>query len=585
MGRRRRRRLEHTDDWQQLDLLCAWEEQREYERIRPLVLFGGSLPERAAETGTSERTLYRRVAGFEDDGMESLLGSEPAKRRVLPPSIRRLVVDLKAEHPALNLNEIARICYVRTGRRPHLATVRSVLDEEPLPIKAFKRFPPYHEIPEGRERRRAVVALHYEGWANKSIARYLKIDRSTVRRVLARWMEEGPAGLEDRKRGRPGGVRKVDLRAMVEVRRLQENPELGAYRVRAALEQVGIFLGTRTVGRMLRANREAEGLPKPKKSPHSKREMPFEASYRHEIWTSDVRYLNHSIPGAGQAYVVSILENYSRAILASAVTLSQDTNAYLSVLHAAIERHGSPKTVVTDGAGIFRSNRAKAVYRSLGIRKEEIEKRQPWQSFVETNFNLQRRLADHFFAKAETWEELVAEHDLWLERHNTQRHQAHEDREDGRRSPSEVLSPMTLVRHHPGDLSRAFFSTRFVRRLDVLGYARIRHWRVYAEEGLARCEVALWLGDGGLVVEHGGLTLSRYDVSFSAGQTRLENVTNPRLFATKYRPPQLKLFALEDVLGDAGWLKALCLPAYAARSRGRPEALQQALFPYHEAWG
>ena len=73
---------------------------------------------------------------------------------------------------------------------------------------------------------------------------------------------------------------------------------------------------------------------------------------------------------------------------------------------------------VTDGGGIFRSDWAKVVYRALGIEKEEIERGQPWQSFIETNFNLQRRLADHFFAKAETWEELVGEHDLWLERHN-----------------------------------------------------------------------------------------------------------------------------------------------------------------------
>lgn len=98
-----------------------------------------------------------------------------------------------AEH--LTLNEIAGICYVRTKRKPHLATVRSVLDEEPLPIKTFKRFPSYHQIPEGRERRKAVVALHYEGWASKSIARYPKVDRSTVRGVLLRWIDEGPAGL------------------------------------------------------------------------------------------------------------------------------------------------------------------------------------------------------------------------------------------------------------------------------------------------------------------------------------------------------------------------------------------------------
>lgn len=159
--------------------------------------------------------------------------------------------------------------------------------------------------------------------------------------------------------------------------------------MRAALEQVGIHLSTRTVGRILATNRESEGLAKPRRSPHQKREMPFEASHRHEIWTSGVRYVDHSILGMGQAYVVSILDNYSRAILASAITLSQDTSSHLSVLHAAIERYGPPTTIVTDGGGIFKANRAKAVYRSLGITKEQIERRQPWQSFHEKALSCQ----------------------------------------------------------------------------------------------------------------------------------------------------------------------------------------------------
>ena len=46
---------------------------------------------------------------------------------------------------------------------------------------------------------------------------------------------------------------------------------------------------------------------------------------------------------------------------------------------------------------------------------------------------------------------------------------------------------------------------------------------------------------------------------------------------------QPKLFALSD-LGAGGLLKALRLEYYAPR-RPRPEALQQTLFPYHEAWG
>ncbi len=134
------------------------------------------------------------------------------------------------------------------------------------------------------------------------------------------------------------------------------------------------------------------------------------------------------------------------------------------------------------------------------------------------------------------------------------------------------------------DLSRAFFETRFTRVLDASGYARVKHWRVYAEEGLAHCEAAVWLVEEGMAVEYAGQTLSRYDVLLSGG-AKLKEVANPRLFATPYGTTQIKLFGLEDALGEDGWLKALRLEGYAARSRRRPEALQQALFPYHEAWG
>jgi hypothetical protein len=59
MGTKRRRgRIEPTDEWEQIELLCGWPEQREYELIRPLVLFGSPAAERALETGAaSERTL------------------------------------------------------------------------------------------------------------------------------------------------------------------------------------------------------------------------------------------------------------------------------------------------------------------------------------------------------------------------------------------------------------------------------------------------------------------------------------------------------------------------------------------------
>lgn len=206
--------------------------------------------------------------------------------------------------------------------------------------------------------------------------------------------------------------------------------------------------------------------------------MPFQSGRRHEIWSVDVRYLDHHLPNTGKVYSISILDNHSRALLASAVSTTQDLTAYLSVLYTAVERYGAPEVLVSDGAGIF---------------KETIEKRKPWQNYVETTFKIQKRMADYYFARAESWEELVTAHDRWVEQYNTQMHWAHRQRKDGRRNPPEVLGFLTSVRRRPEDLERAFFSTRFTRVLDSLGYARIRHWKIYAEEGLAKREVALWL--------------------------------------------------------------------------------------------
>jgi transposase len=41
------------------------------------------------------------------------------------------------------------------------------------------------------------------------IADYPRVHEATVHRILRRWAEEGPEGIEDRRLGRPPGVRKV----------------------------------------------------------------------------------------------------------------------------------------------------------------------------------------------------------------------------------------------------------------------------------------------------------------------------------------------------------------------------------------
>lgn len=588
---RKRAQVEPTDDFQQILPLCWWPEQVEYERIRHPVLFGTPTTECAEETGVSERTLQRRLQSFEKEGMEGLLGTATAKRRRLPPKVRRLIVDLVAEYPSFNLNEIANVVGACFGRKPDVRSVRRVLDEEAIPLRIERNYPLYYEMEDAPERRAAIVELRVDGWSSKAIAGYLGIHRTTVYRILERFKAEGAEGLKDRPHGRPAGVRKVTLAVIEEVRKLAQNPEIGATRIKAALKQKGFHLSSTTCGRILVRIREIYGYDKSRSDGGSKKPMPFASNRHHEYWTSDVRHLDmldESLLAGGMVYAITIIENHSRAVLASSVTRRQDLNAFLSVLFRAVQEYGPPEAFVTDSGSIFLANRAKAIYRALGIRKVEIEKGQPWQSLIETTFNTQRRMADYYFARAGDWSALLGEHDRWMNDYNVQEHYAHQHRKDGRRSPSAVLSWVRTPRFREEDLARAFFSARHTRTLDSLGYLTLQRHRLYAEEGLAGLEVAVWVAEDELTVEYDGEALSRYTVECepATGVTavgRLRRVKSHTLFETTIVPLQLRLFDLGEALGEEGWMKFLKLDEYAPRQPRLPDELQQVLFFYAEA--
>ncbi len=161
----RSERIEPTHEWRQLAFRVRADGQRTYELIRPVVLFGHSPAERAAETGAAERTLYRQVARFAQLGMASFVPPPKVeKHRTLPAPVRQAILDAKREHPPLNVNEIRTICWARFAHRPSNATVKRVLAKAPPPPRTHRRFPPFHAIADPAQRRLAIVRLHIEGW-------------------------------------------------------------------------------------------------------------------------------------------------------------------------------------------------------------------------------------------------------------------------------------------------------------------------------------------------------------------------------------------------------------------------------------
>ncbi|HLL50588.1 MAG TPA: hypothetical protein VK356_07970 [Thermomicrobiales bacterium] len=81
-----RPRRDPTDDGNQLRLLAGSPVQETYEVLRPIVLFGQPIPDRARETGVPARTLRRRVTRFEAFGMRSLFADLTDPPRKTTPS-------------------------------------------------------------------------------------------------------------------------------------------------------------------------------------------------------------------------------------------------------------------------------------------------------------------------------------------------------------------------------------------------------------------------------------------------------------------------------------------------------------------
>ena len=287
MPKRRYERREPTHDWQQIRPLLKDTAQLNYEVIRPVLLWGQTPKERGAETGVSPRTIYYRANLFDQAGMASLLPPEPPPpvpkldKRSLPPDIRQEIVDLHAQYPAFRPHEIATICFVKFNRKPAPATIQLILASGPKPSTTERRYPRYAEMQDGETKRRTVIRLHVDGWNAKSIATYLDVSRKTVHGILRRFAEEQFAGLADKSHARKQ-LRKVDISTIQEIKKLSENPIIGAYRVSAALEQMGIKLSRSTCGRYLGINRKLYHLQVPR-TPRPKAEMPFRAERRHQF--------------------------------------------------------------------------------------------------------------------------------------------------------------------------------------------------------------------------------------------------------------------------------------------------------------
>ena len=238
-------------------------------------------------------------------------------------------------------------------------------------------------------------------------------------------------------------------------------------------------------------------------------------------------------------------------ILAGMASEHQDLPALLQLLFAALSTYGCPEGIVSDHGAVFQAHDDVAILQALEIEPKYIELRKPWQNLIEAQFKVQLRLADFKFEPAGTVEELQRFHAALIQTFHTTRHGAHQDRTDGRWTPVEVLGGVRGRGVDAERLRNLFGRVQFLRTVNPYGFVSIQRFYIYAEQGLSRQRVAVWIYEGQLRIAYRETLVARYRCAYDPRQKRLREVSHPLLYHTVFASPQLELIELDD----AQWIK------------------------------
>jgi len=172
---------------------------------------------------------------------------------------------------------------------------------------------------------------------------------------------------------RPQPIADADLRLM---RRLDElhltHPFLGARRLARLLQREGVDVGRRHVGTLmvlmgLEAIYRKKRTSLPAKGhriyPYLLRDVVIERP--NQVWATDVTYLPMA---QGFAYLVAILDLYSRKVLAFRVSTTLAPDFCIEALGEALRRHGAPEIFNTDQGSQFTDADFTAVLAARGVR-------------------------------------------------------------------------------------------------------------------------------------------------------------------------------------------------------------------------
>jgi transposase InsO family protein len=203
----------------------------------------------------------------------------------------------------------------------------------------------------------------------RELAPLVGVSAHTLNEWKKRFDQRGPAGLEDRPRGKPvSGSRlpEATQRAILMLKRAHS--EWGVDRIQnMLLRGEGFAASTGAIQRVLvDAGYEIEAAPtRPHREP---RVQSFERARPNQLWQSDLFTFTLKRENR-RVWLVAFLDDHSRFVVGHGVHASSTGAMVREVLEAAIANYGPPEEVLTDNGPQYHSWRGKSAFSKLLVRR------------------------------------------------------------------------------------------------------------------------------------------------------------------------------------------------------------------------
>ena len=209
------------------------------------------------------------------------------------------------------------------------------------------------------EKAEVLVKVTSSSMPKRKVLRELGVPRSAYYRWLRRSEQRGLEN--DAGGGRPPWNRMTSREVDHVLSAAREMPELSPRQLASwVTDNMGFSVSESTVYRILRR----EGLVKrPEMRLAAGKEYHRKTTGPHQMWATDASYFR--VVGWGYYYLVTVMDDYSRFIIAHRLQRDMTSDSFIEVVQEAVDRTGMDQAPVTDRTRLLSDNGPSYVSRAF----------------------------------------------------------------------------------------------------------------------------------------------------------------------------------------------------------------------------